>query len=350
MWVSPSRCSSCSSRPTMRAASARELGGELDAGRPTVGQRARTRRGPRKGTGERGERICVAGHRGCGRHGTHGVAWESTHDRESGGDGRLSLLVERNRGEQRGEIGRRACEMDATDHRCDRVGDHRRGVNRLSRRVCDGRVDPGKHRTPHRVGREHEAGGDGAAQRAFAERPGSRLEPRQTRPPLLDRRDDRPAGDAQATGASDDAIADDRGRADTVGDQRLGRDDELLHTRAHLAVRAVEAPGLEPIGRHELGPASLTLLLLTEATERVADRRAEQRARDAVEQDLAGRQRFVARVACRRQQAAALQAHHGDGTHSPVQLRKHVVGHASPPQGSCRNDYSRFLSNRLFLE
>ncbi len=170
-------------------------------------------------------------------------------------------------------------------------------------------------------------------ERAFAERPGSRLEPRQTRPPLFDRRHDRPSGDTEPAGAADKLVADGRSRADAVGEQRLRRDDELLDSGADLAVRAVEALAFEPRGRHELGRTALTLLLLTQAAERVADRRAEQCTGDAVDEHIALGQRFVGRDSRGGQEPTALQAHHGDRAHGPVQLGKHVLAHAHPPRG-----------------
>ena len=78
----------------MRAGERTELGGELDAGSPSVGQRARTGRGACERAGDRGERVGVAGHRGRSRDGAHGLTGKGTDDRKGGGDRRLGLLVE----------------------------------------------------------------------------------------------------------------------------------------------------------------------------------------------------------------------------------------------------------------
>ena len=234
-----------------------KLGGELDARCPSVGQRTRTGCGACESAGDRGERVGVAGHRG-----------------------RKSRSRARARRGRQPTTARAAATVDSACWSSDTVARiaSRSSVElatsppRISDAIASATIvaawtacvdacvtaasSAGNHRTPHRIVREHEAGGDGAAERALAERPGSRLEPRQTRTPLFDRRDDRPARDAQPAHAPNELRSLTIGAAPTpLASSASAEMTSCCTPGAHLAVRAVEALALEPLGRHELGRA-----------------------------------------------------------------------------------------------
>ena len=192
------RAGSVEQEPDARARpSARRLAEELtdDARGERIGARRRARRrliqrsgselapdaAPDEGSGERGERVGVAGHRRRGRDRDARVTGEGTRRPPQ----RLATvtaasLVERHRGEHRVGIDR--IELRDGRHHAPAPRSRPRRPPRLDRdgrrRVGDRGVDAGEHRTTHRVVREHEAGGDGATDRAVTERAGSRLEPR----------------------------------------------------------------------------------------------------------------------------------------------------------------------------
>ena len=197
----------------------------------------------------------------------------------------------------------------------------------------DGSIEAGDHRPANGVVREDQARGDGATQRALAERAGSRLEPRHACAALVDRCDDRSTRHPEAADAAHEAITHNRRGADPMAEKRIRRDEELLHARARtLPDGPVSRLRASSSASTNSSRARVPLLLLSEPAESAAHGRAEERAGDPVEEDIALGQRLVRRRARARQEAPVLQAHQGDRAHSPVQLGKHVVGHAHPPR------------------
>ena len=180
MRVSPSRCSSCSSRPTMRAASERRSAASSTPDVHRSGSALAPDAAPASAPVRAAKVSALPGTDAAVVMARTGSPAKALTTARAAATVDSACWSSDTVGEHRGEIERGARGVGAADQRRDRVCDDRRRVDRLRRRVGDGSIERRDHRAPHRIVREEQAGGDGAAQRAFAERPGSRLEPRQT--------------------------------------------------------------------------------------------------------------------------------------------------------------------------